>query len=99
MAGVYRTAGMVVLCLGLVLVCCIDQAWGCPTCKDSIAQNDPAAAGIVRGYFWSILFMMSMPFLILTGLGSYFYWQIRRARVLDQVAAQASSQQLTGCET
>jgi heme/copper-type cytochrome/quinol oxidase subunit 2 len=40
---------------------------------------DPAAANIARGYFWSILFMLSMPILILTGLGSYFYWEVRRA--------------------
>lgn len=42
--------------------------------------GDPAQAGMVRGYFWSILFMMSMPFTILTGLGTYFYFQWRSAR-------------------
>jgi hypothetical protein len=34
----------------------------------------------VRGYFWSILFMMSMPFLIIGGLGTMFYLDVRRAR-------------------
>ncbi len=51
----------------------------CPTCKNGLA-NDPSTANIARGYFWSIIFMMSMPFLILTGLGSYFYYEIRKAR-------------------
>ena len=54
------------------------MAEACPTCKDQIAA-DPATYNIARGYFWSILFMLSMPFLIITGLGSYFYWEIRRA--------------------
>lgn len=54
-------------------------ATACPTCKDSVA-GDPRAAGMVQGYMWSILFMMSMPFLILCGLGGYFYLQVLRAR-------------------
>lgn len=53
-------------------------AAACPTCKDQLAA-DPAAHNIARGYFWSILFMLSMPILIFTGLGSYFYWEVRRA--------------------
>ena len=52
----------------------------CPTCKDGIAQNDPYGANVAAGYFWSILFMMAMPFLIFGGLGTYFYLEIRKAR-------------------
>lgn len=63
----------------LLLACClVGVAEACPTCKDQIA-GDPAAYNIARGYMWSILFMLSMPFLILGGLGSYFYWEVRRA--------------------
>jgi hypothetical protein len=50
----------------------------CPTCKDGLAGSQ--SAGMAEGYFWSILFMMSMPFLILGGLGTYFYLQVRAAR-------------------
>jgi len=35
---------------------------------------------MVRGYFWSIVFMMSMPFLIFASLASYFYLQVSRGR-------------------
>src|SRR6185436_10359396 len=35
-------------------------ASACPTCKDSLA-HDPASANLVRGYAYSILFMLSMP--------------------------------------
>ena len=73
----------------LVTVCGVASA--CPTCKDSLAQSDENHATLVRGYFWSILFMMSMPFLILGGLGTYMYVLIRRAR-----AQQLSSPSLTG---
>lgn len=59
-----------------------DGVSACPTCKDSIAHSDPESANLVRGYFWSILFMMSMPFLILGGLASYFYYEVRKARRL-----------------
>jgi heme/copper-type cytochrome/quinol oxidase subunit 2 len=63
----------------ITLLVVTDVAGACPTCKDSLAQG-PNAVGLVRGYFWSIVFMMSMPFVILLGLGTYFYWEVRKAR-------------------
>jgi heme/copper-type cytochrome/quinol oxidase subunit 2 len=63
----------------LALLLCADVALGCPTCKDQLA-NDPAAQNIARGYFYSILFMLSMPALILAGLSTYFYLLVRQAR-------------------
>ena len=65
--------------LFVALLLLADVALACPTCKDNMA-GDPDSANRVRGYFWSILFMMSMPFLILAGLSSYFYWEVRKAR-------------------
>lgn len=55
-------------------------AHGCPTCKDGLA-GDPATSDMVQGYFLSIVFMMSMPFLILGGVSAYFYYEVRRARL------------------
>ena len=55
-------------------------ALACPTCKDSLAESDPAHENIVRGYFYSILFMLSMPFTIFTALSAYFYYEVRKAR-------------------
>ena len=57
-------------------------ALACPTCAEGMT-NDPHHANLVRGYFWSIIFMMSMPFLIFTTLCSYFYYEVRRARALQ----------------
>ena len=59
----------------------------CPTCKEGLNED---GGNLVRGYFWSIMFMMSMPFLILTGLSGMFYLDVRRARQrqLDLADAQ-----------
>ena len=55
-------------------------AEACPTCKDGIADADPAAQRMAAGYFYSILFMMSAPFILLGTFGSFAYLSIRRAR-------------------
>lgn len=67
-----------------------ESVWACPTCKDSIA-GDPASANLARGFYFSILFMLSMPYLILTGIGLYFYNLVRKARREREGAAQASA--------
>ena len=64
----------------------VDAALACPTCKENLA-GDPEAANIVRGYFYSILFMLSMPPLILSGLSLYFYYEVCKARALQAKAA------------
>jgi hypothetical protein len=81
-----RWAGLALL----LLVLCESALWACPNCRDALA-GDPVQAGLVRGFFWSILFMLSMPFLILGGLGSYFYWQVRSARQAAEAAAVGKS--------
>ena len=74
---------LLIAALTLLALCAPQLLLACPTCKDSLA-NDPAAASMARAYQYSILFMMSMPFLILFTLGAYFYWEIRRARKAAQ---------------
>lgn len=81
-------AGVVVLLLAMESL-----AVACPTCKDTIEANDPARANLVRGYFYSILFMLSMPFLIFTSLCGYFYYEVCKARRLKQrVGASIATQ-------
>ncbi len=73
----------------LVAVCVIgvlaSEALGCPTCKDGLSENDPQQQAMAAGYFYSILFMMSMPFLLLATLGGFAYRAIRRS---DQMAVE-----------
>src|SRR5688572_5335779 len=54
-------------------------AAACPTCKENLA-HDPAGAGLARGFYYSILFMVSMPFIIFGGLSAYFYYEVCKAK-------------------
>jgi hypothetical protein len=67
-----RFARQWALCV-IVLIVAGQVATACPTCKESLSANDPQ---MMRGYFYSIMFMMAMPFSIL----------IRKARNLKDNA-------------
>jgi len=75
---VIRFARQWALC-ALVIIVAAHVATACPTCKESLSANDPQ---MMRGYFWSIMFMMAMPFSILTAISTYFYVLICKARNL-----------------
>jgi hypothetical protein len=62
-------------------------ALACPTCGNSIEHS---GGNLAEGFYWSILFMMSMPFLILGGLTLLCWLEIRKAR--RATAASALSQ-------
>ncbi len=55
------------------------EASACPSCKAALGA-DEAGRHLQDGFFWSILFMLSMPFLIFATLSTYFFWQVRKAR-------------------
>ena len=85
---------MIAPCLAFAFVlACAAIATGCPTCKESIA-HDPNSANLSRGYFYSIMFMLSAPYLIFGSLAGYFYWQIRKARA-SQAWENAAEQPTT----
>jgi hypothetical protein len=74
--------------LALVLVLCLaGDASACPTCKDGIAENDPSSQAMAAGYFYSILFMMAMPFVIIGTFGGFAYLSVRKAREAEALAA------------
>jgi uncharacterized paraquat-inducible protein A len=71
----------IVAAVVLVLVLLIASvAAACPTCKEGLAQNDPQGQALAAGYYYSILFMMTTPYLLLATLGSCAYYSIHRAR-------------------
>ena len=81
----------IVALLALVVVLCLaGDAWACPTCKDGIAENDPGSQAMAAGYFYSILFMMAMPFLIIGTFGGFAYLSVRKAREAEALSADAS---------
>ena len=72
---------LIAIAFALMLVATVDA---CPTCKESLGEN---SVNLVRGFGWSIIFMMATPFLILAGVGGYFYYEIRKARDSGQLPA------------
>jgi uncharacterized membrane protein len=68
------------------------EASGCPTCKDGIAAADPQAQSMAAGYYYSILFMMSMPFIILATFGTFAYRSVVKARATQPPAAHPAVQ-------
>ncbi len=81
---------LIAVTLLLMLACFADCASACPNCKDAMA-GDPAQSNMVIGYFWSIIFMMSMPFLVLSGVAAYFYYEVCRARARQAAEATATA--------
>jgi hypothetical protein len=49
-------------------------------CKAALASHDRTHGDWVTGFFWSILFMLSMPFILLGSFSTYMYVLVRRAR-------------------
>ena len=66
--------------LVLVITCIIaaSEAVGCPTCKDGLQAADSEGANIARGYFYSILLMIAMPFTLAGSFGLYVWREMRR---------------------
>ena len=75
----------------LALTLVASEAFACPTCKEGIAEADPNAQRMAAGYYYSILFMMSMPFVILTTFGSFAYRAVRRAKHEQELADETAS--------
>jgi hypothetical protein len=76
----------------LLLLLAAAAAEACPNCKETIA-GDPAQQGLARGIYYSILFMMSMPFFLLGSLSTYFYYLVRRDQTeKERLAASGSLQ-------
>lgn len=65
------------------------DAFGCPNCKDAFATGDTEAANVARGYFYSILLMLAMPFTLAGTFGAYVWREMRkqqRSQSQDQPA-------------
>lgn len=72
----------VLIAMAFVLFFCV-AADACPSCKNALAESDPEQGNIAAGYFYSILFMMSMPFLIISAFTGYVFLEFRRAKSND----------------
>ena len=68
-----------VLALAAVAVMSVmGEAFGCPNCKDAVNTSDPEGLNLARGYFYSILLMLAMPFTLVGSFGCYVWREMRR---------------------
>jgi hypothetical protein len=70
----------------LAVILTTDAAWACPMCK-AAAEADPR---LPRAFMASILFMLAMPFTLLTcfGIGFYRLSKRRPGDEFDQSATE-----------
>jgi hypothetical protein len=69
----------VTLAVALLLALAVAaDAFGCPNCKDAVDTSDPDGLNVARGYFYSILLMLAMPFTLVGSFGCYVWREMRR---------------------
>ncbi|MCE9630356.1 MAG: hypothetical protein K8S94_06525 [Planctomycetia bacterium] len=66
--------------IAAVLILLATDAFGCPNCKDAVNTSDPEGLNVARGYFYSILLMLAMPFTLAGSFGAYVWREMRRQR-------------------
>jgi hypothetical protein len=71
--------------ISLIFACLLvpTVVFACPSCKEFLKSGPAALGGLVRqaeGYFWSILFMVSAPFLVTGTVAGLIVNARRRAR-------------------
>jgi len=55
---------------------CSAEAQACPACKEAVAKMGEVWASL--GFNWSVLFMMSIPYLIVGGFTGIIVWNYRK---------------------
>ncbi len=81
---IYRSRTLIValaLVAVLATVLLANVASACPTCKEGVDANDPHHQGLALGFYYSILFMMSMPYILLGTLGFVAYNSVKKAKL------------------
>lgn len=53
----------------------------CAMCGTSLQDTDGPLA---RGIFWSVVFLISLPYSIVAGFISFLYWRSRQARIAER---------------
>lgn len=82
--------------LAVVALLLAADALGCPNCKDGVNTSDPQGLNIARGYFYSILLMLAMPFTLAGSFAAYVWREMRRQkRLADQQAPGAADGRTT----
>jgi hypothetical protein len=85
---------LVIFLVALIAATAISgEVLACPNCKEGMSGSDPVSVARATGYFYSILFMMAMPFVLVGTFGGAAYLSIRRAKDQQAQSKQALSKQ------
>lgn len=79
------------LAVALVVLLAAADALGCPNCKDGVNTSDPQGLNIARGYFYSILLMLAMPFTLAGSFAAYVWREMRRQKRLAEGSAPGAA--------
>ena len=82
------TLRMLTLLVAVVLAASAAQA--CPSCKEALGSSDAAQGDVVGAYFWSILFMLTMPFTLISCFSFAMWRAVKRANA-EKAAAEAGN--------
>ena len=64
----------VLIAVSVVVLLAADPGLACPNCSTAVANSESGEpGGTPVGFYYSILFMLGMPFLLLGGFGFAFY--------------------------
>jgi hypothetical protein len=82
-------AARIILVVALVAILVPTLLSACPTCKDAKSDTDypGGSASLPKGFYYSILLMVSAPFVVVGGLGLRIYLARRRSRSHSALAA------------
>ena len=85
----------VAVALAVVVLLTAADAWGCPNCKDGVNTSDPQGLNMARGYFYSILLMLAMPFTLAGSFAAYVCREMRRQKRMAEAPAPGAAPQRT----
>ena len=85
----------ILLLAAVVFLASSGVASACPSCQAALA-GDAEHGDLARGIYYSILFMMSMPFAIVGSFGFLAYRAVKREqrRIAEEQAATEEESQL-----
>lgn len=66
---------LVAVVMTIALTAFSSAAHACPGCKEATSEQ---SKNLARGFSYSILFMMPIPFIILGSFGGYVYYTVRK---------------------
>jgi hypothetical protein len=68
----------------LVVLALTGSATACPNCKEAVAAQPSEVANMARGYNWSVLLMLAVPFTLL-GTGTLMVVRAARQGTLPEL--------------